>query len=45
MNINELDERIKQEFTLEKGFGVVKLDVEGWKNIPFVVPTAPLRGK
>lgn len=43
MNINELDEKIRQEFTAERGFGVTKLKAQDWRNIYFVVPPPPPR--
>ncbi|AUN99017.1 Fic family protein [Bacteriovorax stolpii] len=41
MNIEELEESLKQPFTLKRGFGITKINHPEWQNIFFIVPPAP----
>ena len=43
MKIEDLAGPLRQKYTQDRGFGVVKLDEPDWKNIYFVVPPPPPR--
>ncbi len=41
MNINELCQDLKAEYSPEKGYGITKIKAEGLENIYFIVPPPP----
>jgi len=43
VKIEELQGKLRQDYTSQRGFGVVKIDEKGWENIYFVVPPPPPR--
>ncbi len=43
MKTSELHEKLQEPFTLERGFGVMKLSQKEWQNIYFIVPPSPPR--